>query len=132
MKELLTLSSEIVSTEKIQQEAANVGFDFANSQDALEKVLEEANEVKKELYLNKGNMPNKLSEELGDLLFASINVARLAGLDSSKLLKNATKKFVSRFKKVEELAIEDGGFSDKTPEELDKYWNIAKAEIQEI
>lgn len=126
MEEMLNLPSQLQATEYIQKEAAKVGFDFQSTADALNKIFEEATEVKAELKKDDSANAEHLAEEIGDLLFATINVARLSGFDTSSLLYKATNKFVSRFSQVEKMASENGGFNNKSLEELDKYWDSIK------
>ena len=108
---------------KIPANESEVGFDWSDALSALPKVKEEAHEVEEALT---SNNKEKIEEEIGDLLFASLNVARLAGVDAEKCLKAAGRKFIERFDTVEKLAEADGGFEGKTLEQLDIYWNKAK------
>ena len=121
MNQTLDFSSSIAMAQKVQELAATVGFDFPSAKDAFYKIPEETKEVN-EVLDNK----EKLEEEIGDLLFAVTNVARLSGLNTEECLKKSVKKFVTRFKSVEEKAEANGGFEGKTLEELDKYWDEAK------
>ncbi len=123
MLEAEAFKSAIASIVKIQSIASEVGFDWKNSLEAFPKIKEEADEVEDAL---KCNSKEKVEEEIGDLLFATLNVARLAGVDAEKCLRNAGNKFVTRFDTVEKLALADGGFEGKTLEQLDVYWNEAK------
>lgn len=125
MKEALKFPSAIKLTEKIQSEAAKVGFDFPNVDEALGKVKEETLEVASLLNENDCNR-ERIEEEIGDLLFSVINVTRLQGIDAESCLKKASEKFVSRFEKVETLAVKDGGFEGKSLKELDVYWDKIK------
>ncbi len=107
---------------KVQKKAANVGFDWDTAIEALPKIHEEAEEVLAEMQA--GRDPG---EELGDLLFSCVNVARLAGKEPEELLRFATDKFIHRFTQMENLIISDG----KSPEgltlaEMDVYWNRVK------
>lgn len=111
---------------KVQKKAANVGFDWDNALEALPKVHEEADEVLAELQ--SGRDPG---EELGDLLFSCVNVARLAGQESEMLLKAATEKFIRRFTAMEKLIISDEkSLEGLTLAEMDVYWNRVKMELQ--
>ena len=123
MHEAENFKSAIASIVKIQSIASEVGFDWKDALSAFPKIPEEAKEVEEAI---KSNQQEKIEEEIGDLLFATLNVARLAGVDAEKCLKNAGNKFVNRFSVVEEKAISDGGFEGKTLEQLDKYWDEAK------
>lgn len=109
---------------KVQKKAANVGFDWDDPISALPKIHEEADEVLAELEA--GRDPG---EELGDLLFSCVNVARLAGQEPEMLLKAATEKFIRRFTAMEKLIISDEkSLEGLTLAEMDVYWNRVKAE----
>ena len=111
---------------KVQKKAANVGFDWENAVNALPKIHEEADEVLAELEA--GRDPG---EELGDLLFSCVNVARLAGQEPEMLLKAATEKFIRRFTAMEKLIISDEkSLEVLTLAEMDVYWNRVKAELE--
>ncbi len=108
---------------KVQKKAAQVGFDWDNPVAALPKVHEEADEVLVELQT--GRDPG---EELGDLLFSCVNVARLAGQEPELLLKAATEKFIRRFTAMENLIISDEkSLEGLTLAEMDVYWNRVKS-----
>ena len=100
----------------------NTGFDWDDAIGALPKIHEEADEVLSELQ--SGRDPG---EELGDLLFSCVNVARLAGLDPEQLLREATEKFIRRFTAMENLIISEGkSLEGLTLAEMDVYWNRVK------
>ena len=108
---------------KVQKRAADVHFDWDSALEALPKVAEEAEEVRAEL--DAGRDPQ---EELGDLLFACVNVVRLAGCDAEEALTAATEKFIRRFTAMESLIRADGKhLEDMTLPEMDVYWDRAKA-----
>ncbi len=107
---------------KVQKKAAQVGFDWDDAIGALPKIHEEADEVLCELQA--GRDPG---EELGDLLFSCVNVARLAGLEPELLLRAATEKFIRRFTAMENLIISEGkSLEGLTLAEMDVYWNRVK------
>ena len=85
----------LMRASKIQKKAAKIGFDFENIDDAADKVCEELAEVKE--AVRSGNEEAK-AEEIGDLLFSGVNVARVAGVDSEKSLYDACEKFLTLFK----------------------------------
>ena len=110
--------------QKIQHKAAKVGFDFEKTEDALAKVNEEFSELKDAID---NNDTDNISEELGDLLFSVVNVARFVKADSEKALYDATNKFKTRFAKVEELCKERSIDMDKAPiSVLDSLWEEVK------
>ncbi len=107
---------------KVQEKAAKVGFDHACAADALSKVREEADELSAALREN-----TNVSEEIGDLLFAAVNTARLAGVDAEEALTAATDKFVRRFAFIEETAHKSGKTLDTMSiNEMDDLWNLSK------
>ncbi len=111
---------------RIQARVSEVGFDWANPTGAWEKLREEIDEVGEEL--REGNA-RALEEEIGDLLFATVNLARLTGVDPTVSLQRANMKFSRRFRRVEELAQEAGvPMEDAGLEVLDGFWDRAKRE----
>ena len=111
---------------KVQKKAANVGFDWDTAIEALPKIHEETDELLAELEA--GRDPG---EELGDLLFSCVNVARLAGQEPEMLLKAATEKFIRRFTAMEKLIISDEkSLEGLTLAEMDVYWNRVKTAQQ--
>jgi len=119
---------------RLQDRAAGVGFDWPNADGPAEKVQEELAEVREELTASRerGVHPvapdARLEEELGDLLFAVVNLCRKANVHASVALDRANMKFVERFQAVERLAAERG-IDVKTAglEMLDKLWEEIKA-----
>lgn len=114
----------LVKSVKIQNRAADVGFDWPNIEGALEKIQEELKEVKEEL---RGNDIDKTEEELGDLLFSIVNLSRFLQLSPETALNKATHKFIKRFESMELQSIEDfKDMKDLSLEELDELWIGAK------
>ena len=109
------------SAQKIQQKAARSGFDWDNSNEIRGKVLEELSEFESaETYEN-------LEEEFGDLLFSVVNMGRHSKIDPEKALRNANRKFISRFKSMETLATGQGKeFSDLPLQDQDDLWKQVK------
>lgn len=109
---------------KIQNKAKKVGFDFENIDGAIEKVKEELKEVI-DVY-NTKNM-DKIKDEVGDLLFSCVNVARLLGIDEESALNATIDKFVKRFAYIEKKTQEKGNdLSDISLEEMNKLWEESK------
>lgn len=112
---------------KIQKRCAKVGFDWDNPQDVLAKVEEELDEVKAEI----ANYPTSqaaLFEELGDLLFATVNLCRHYQLDAESGLREANAKFERRFRKVEAAVKAQGkAVSECNLMELDAIWHQIKS-----
>ena len=116
----------LMRASKVQKKAADVGFDWNTALEALPKVHEEAEEVRAEL--ESGRDP---AEELGDLLFSCVNVARLCKLEPELLLKFATEKFIRRFENMENMIKSDGkALEGLTLREMDVYWNQVKAQAK--
>ncbi|MBX3727037.1 MAG: nucleoside triphosphate pyrophosphohydrolase [Xanthomonadales bacterium] len=90
---------------KLQKRAASVGFDWPDAGRVLDKLDEEAAELRRELDRSD---PDRLLDEVGDLLFVAANVARKAGVDVSAALRHANAKFERRFRRMETLAAQDG------------------------
>lgn len=108
---------------KVQNKAHQVGFDWDSPAEALDKVREETQEVRQEL-----ERQGDPGEELGDLLFSVVNVARLCAKQPELLLKSATEKFIRRFASMEILLKGDGkSLEGLTLREMDVYWEKVKA-----
>ncbi len=109
---------------RVAEQASSVGFDWTNPLEALQKVEEETLELKAEI--RSGNR-EKLEEEIGDLLFAVTNVARLAHINPEFALKKATRKFVSRFRYIEDQLKKQGKDIGKTSmDEMEALWQESK------
>lgn len=117
-------SSSLTTSYNYQKKAAKVGFTWSDAEGAWEKFEEELQEFRNELA--NGSKEDQL-DELGDLLFTLVNIARFYDLSPEQAMVQANRKFRSRFgfveKKVEEGT---GNFSDYTLEQLDEFWNKAK------
>lgn len=110
--------------EKIQKKAAKVGFDWDKVDDALEKVVEETAELKQAIAEH-----SNIQDELGDLLFAAVNVARFVKVDPEDAVQGACDKFAKRFRRVEELALAQGKqLEEMTLAEMDALWDSIKHE----
>ena len=108
--------------EKVQKKAAKVGFDWDSVDGAVDKLSEELDEVK-EAIAGHGDP----AEELGDLLFAAVNVARFLKVDPEDALQAACDKFAARFRRVEEAVTAQGKqMEDMSLTELDDIWNAIK------
>jgi MazG family protein len=127
---------------RLQERAASVGFDWADVEGPLEKIREELAEVERELEgqptpppMREGEDPNtpasapgdRLRDEIGDLLFAVVNLARKAGVQPGPALDRANRKFRERFEAIEALCAERGIEVDTAGlEVLDGLWNEVK------
>ena len=116
----------LVRAAKIQQRAAAVNFDFNDYKQALSKVYEEVEEVVAEADAAVID-DDKLEEELGDLLFSVVNVARHLKHDPEQALRKANEKFEKRFRQVEVLALQNGkSLSDCSVSEMELLWQKVK------
>lgn len=114
----------LMRSTKIQQKAAKTGFDWDSADGALEKLFEECNELKAAIL---SNDEENEREELGDVLFSAVNVARMLNIDSEHALYDACDKFTDRFSKVEFLANERGiDMKTASLSELDSLWDEVK------
>lgn len=112
----------LIRAEKLQKKAAKVGFDWENAQGALEKVEEELDEVKRAMTGD-----GDPEEEIGDLLFAVVNVARHLKVDPERAMEKTCNKFVRRFAEMERQARQENKvLSDLSLTELDTLWNRSK------
>ncbi|GIU33789.1 nucleoside triphosphate pyrophosphohydrolase [Shewanella schlegeliana] len=111
---------------KIQKRVARVGFDWAELKPVVAKIHEEIDEVIFEVEQETVD-ETKVLDEMGDLLFAVVNLARHLGVEPEKALRQANQKFERRFRGVEAYAQADGrALNDHSFEELDGYWNRVK------
>jgi len=112
----------MVKAQRIQDKAKGVGFDWDNADQVWEKVLEELNEFKE------AKTKEDQEEEFGDLLFSLINYARFKGIHPEDALEKTNKKFIYRFQYLETESAKDGKqMGEMTLNEMDEYWNRAKA-----
>ena len=112
----------LIRAEKLQKKAAKVGFDWEDVQGAVDKVEEELDEVRRALAGD-----GDVEEELGDLLFAVVNVARRKKVDAERAVEKTCNKFVRRFGLMEQQAAQEGRtLSELSLAELDALWERAK------
>lgn len=124
---------------KLQKRASTIGFDWSDPGPVLDKLQEEIGEVRSELaaaskidandVAAKAANHARLADEIGDVLFVAVNLARLAKVDYSQALRGANAKFERRFRRMEALAQADDTHLDgKSLAEQDAYWERAKVE----
>ena len=112
----------LLKSRRVQEKAASVGFDWKHKSEVLKKVDEEIDELKDALKKDYG-----IEDELGDVLFTLVNLSRHLDLDPEKALRLSTKKFSSRFKKIEKkLNADNIKMSNLSIEELDAIWEKNK------
>lgn len=117
---------ELLLAYRLQERAAGVGFDWPDTTGPLLKVAEELAEVEAELLAG-ADSPDALADELGDLLFAVVNLARKAGVQPGAALDRANAKFRRRFEAIETIAAERKVIlGEATLEELDVIWDEVK------
>ncbi len=114
----------LLRAQRVGEKASQVGFDWENIQDVLDQVKEEIKEIEEEI--NSGNR-DKLESEWGDLVFATVNLARHLKIDSETVAHRSTEKFIDRFSKVEDIANDKGKvLTDMSLEEMDQLWKEVK------
>ena len=114
----------LIKAYRMQEKAANVGFDWEKKEDVWAKVKEEIAEIEEEM--KQGNAVN-MEKEFGDLLFSLVNASRLYGINPDNALEQTNNKFRGRFNYVEQNTIKQGrNLRDMSLEEMDALWNEAK------
>lgn len=124
LKDIPAILPALMRSYKVQKKAALVGFDWDKPEDAMAKAEEEFRELK-EAYLS--GRKEDIREELGDLLFAIVNVSRFLKVEPEQALTEATEKFIRRFAYIEEHAGKP--LEEMTLEEMDELWNRSKGVI---
>ena len=121
---LPTALPALMRAHKAQSKAARVNFDWTEVHDVIAKVEEELREVKEAITSQDREM---ITDEIGDVLFAIVNLARKCKIDAESALQKATDKFVARFNQVEdELRKQGKRLGDVDLAELDEIWNEIK------
>lgn len=114
----------LIKAERVQEKAANVGFDWEKKEDVWHKVKEELAEVEAEM---KADNQVNIEKEFGDLFFALVNAARLYGVRPDNALEKTNLKFIARFNYIEAKAKEQGKrLNEMTLAEMDELWDEAK------
>jgi len=109
--------------QKVGEKAAQVGFDWEKTIDVFSKIYEELEELRESLT----EEAKRQEEELGDLLFSVVNLARKLGIEAEEALNKTVNKFIHRFLKMEEIARQRGlNLQEMDLEALDELWNLAK------
>lgn len=112
-------------SEKLQKRAAHHGFDWETVEPVFSKLEEEIDELKAET--GKQNNQQRIAEELGDILFACVNLSRHLDVNPEQALRDCNRRFISRFQLVEQLLREDDKVMDNcSVSELEEYWQKAK------
>lgn len=115
----------LIKADRIQEKAANIGFDWEKKEQVWDKVREEMQEVEEEIAKASAD---GLEEEFGDLLFSVVNAARLYGVNPENALERTNRKFITRFNYLEEKAKSMGKtLREMTLAEMDAIWEEAKS-----
>lgn len=119
----------LLKASKIQKRASRMGFDWANSTGPLDKVDEELQEIKSVIQSEQSNK-ERLTDELGDMLFTWVNICRKFDIDPETALNSANQKFSNRFLKVLEMAKRDQiDIKNADESRLNHWWDEAKSGI---
>jgi MazG family protein len=114
----------LLTAKRISEQASSVGFDWKNPREALIKVQEELRELKVEIQAER---EDKITEEIGDILFAIANVSRLSGVNPESALKKSNKKFISRFRFIEkQLLKQNKEINQVSLQEMEILWQKSK------
>ena len=114
----------VVKATRLQEKARQVGFEWDNRDQVWDKVAEETAELHEAVAANE---PQHIEEEFGDLLFSLINYARFLQIDAENALEKTNKKFIARFTRMEQVALQQGKqLADMTLAEMDAIWNSIK------
>lgn len=116
----------MIKSHRIQDKVRAVGFDWDHRDQVWDKVIEEINEVRHEM--NNGQEKDRMEDEIGDLLFSIVNAARLYDIEPETALERTNRKFIKRFKYLEEKALEKGlSLKEMSLQEMEAIWQEAKA-----
>jgi len=126
--EHVTPMSALLAANKLTTKAARVGFDWSSLDEIVLKLQEEINELKEALRSNQENTPTyKVEQEVGDLLFVAVNIARFLRIDPETALRKSNRKFIQRFQYIEESLRKAGrDFKSSNMEEMERLWQEAK------
>lgn len=120
-----TIIPPMIKAMRIQEKVKSVGFDWDETSQVIEKIKEEFNEVKEEI--KKLNNDKKIKNEIGDLMFSVINLARFIGIDPEESLERTNIKFINRFNEMERKVQKDRkNLKDMSLKEMDRYWEKSK------
>jgi tetrapyrrole methylase family protein/MazG family protein len=117
----------LLRASKLTKKAARVGFDWENTEQVLAKVEEEMRELGEAVS---GGTPEEKEHELGDVLFALVNLARFLSVNPEVALMTANERFVRRFQAMEKIAAESGSSIEGSDlSTLDRFWELAKKSV---
>lgn len=116
----------LLRAHRLQERAARVGFDWSRTEELLAKLDEELQEFRESLA--KGDAAG-IEDELGDIFFMLVNIARFLSVDPDEALRKTTRKFVRRFRSIEESAASAGkSLNDMELDEMEQLWQASKVE----
>lgn len=119
---------ELHKSFRIQEKVSKVGFDWRDKNLVWDKVIEEIGELKN---AEMKNNPDEIEEELGDLFFSLVNYSRFLKINPENALRRTNIKFTKRFQFIESEIKKSGkSITESTLEEMDKYWELSKKNIQ--
>ena len=114
----------LIRSQRLQQKASEVGFDWKNIDFVWEKVYEELEELKSAC---KDRNQKRIQEELGDVLFSVVNLSRHLNISAEDMLRKGNKKFIKRFKTIEKTARDSGlGVENLTTKDMNQIWDQLK------
>jgi MazG family protein len=125
LDDIPTALPALVRAQKLQGRAARVGFDWPDASGVLEKLHEEISELEQARL--QADSRQRAGEELGDLLFTCVNLARHLGVDAEQVLSAASARFETRFRAMEAMAGGGRALDDLSPAQWDSLWRRAKA-----
>lgn len=126
LKSVPRVFPSLLRASKLGKRASRANLDFKDAESAFAALKDEVEELSQAIESSDTAL---ISEEIGDVLFSAVNVARKFGLNSEELLTKSNEKFISRFEKVEQMALENKeNMQDLSPDRLDEYWKKAKAD----
>jgi len=120
----------VVKGTRIQEKAAQVGFEWDNKEDVWKKVQEEMGELQEAI---REDDKTHIEEEFGDVMFSLINYARFLRIDAEGALEKTNKKFMRRFMQMEEIATSKGlALAEMTLAEMDAIWDEVKQKNKDL
>jgi MazG family protein len=125
--------SALLTATKLTSKAARIGFDWSHLDEIVLKLHEEIDELKEALQTEQQTTPNpKVEQEVGDLLFVAVNIARFLKIDPETALRKSNRKFIQRFQYIEESLRKSGrDFKGSSIEEMERLWQEAKKSSRE-
>lgn len=121
LKDVVRSLPSLKRAEKIQKRASKAGFDWDSAEGVFEKLYEEIGELKEAV-----SKSSNVEEEVGDLLFATVNLARKLNIDPEEALEGANSKFINRFETMEKLHEGESDFASLPQKDKDMLWEKAK------